>query len=91
MTATIDTYRDLAGQRANLCLRVERHSNGSPRAYTIKDVTYGYLEDGSGNLFSARLPASATLSKFTEVSAKIHHVGFDGRVVLKNVRLRKSR
>lgn len=91
MTATIDTFRDLAGQRTNLCLRVERHPNGTPRSYTIKDVTYGYLEDGSGNVFSARLPASASLYNFTEVSAKVHHVGIDGRVVLKNVRLRKSR
>ena len=84
-------FRNLVGQRVALCLRVEKHPNGVERAHTIKDVRYGYLEDGSGNLFSARFPASATLSKFTDVSAKIHHVGSDGRVYLKNVRLRKSR
>lgn len=94
MTNTIDTFRDLAGQRAVLSVRIARHSDPrlGLRAHTFGEARYAILEDRNGVEFDARIPQfGLSADRFAEVSAKIHHVGFDGTVHLKNVRLRKSR
>ena len=92
MTATVDTYRDLAGERAVLSVRIASDPRLGLRAHTFGEARYAILEGRDGVEFEARIPQfGLTADRFIEVSAKIHHVGFDGKVHLKNVRLRKSR
>jgi hypothetical protein len=90
MFARADTFQNLAGLRVVLRLRIARDETGRQRAHTLKEARYAVLEDRDGTKFNARIPCFG-LSDFQEVSAKIHHVGFDGTVYLKNVRLRKAR
>jgi len=90
MNATIaNTYRDQVNHRVTLLVRIARDEKGRQRALTINEVRYAYLEDQNGSKFYARVPDFG-LSDFREASARIHHVGFDGTVHLKNVRLRKA-
>jgi hypothetical protein len=90
MTSTIDNFRNLAGLRVAINVRIACDETGRQRAHTFKEARYAVLEDREGTKFDARIPCFG-LSDFSEVSAKIHHVGFDGTVYLKNVRLRKAR
>ncbi len=90
MPSTIDNFRNLAGLRVVLNVRIARDETGRERAHTFNEARYAILEDRGGTKFDARVPQFG-LSDFREVSAKIHHVGFDGTVYLKNVRLRKAR
>lgn len=91
---TTNTYRDLAGQRTILYVRIAKHTDPRlrVRSYTLGEARYAILEDRNGVEFEARIPLfGITADRFIEVSAKIHHVGFDGTVHLKNVRLRKTK
>lgn len=88
---TIDTYRQLAGQRTAVRLKIAKHANGVERSYTLDEARYATMQDESGVLFSGRVPTfGVNSSEFREVTAKIHHVGRDGVVYLKNVRTRKT-
>lgn len=88
---TIDTYRELAGQRTAVRLKIAKHANGVERVYTTDGVRYATLQDECGVIFSGRIPAfGVSSSGFREVTAKIHHIGIDGVVYLKNVRARKT-
>ena len=87
----IDTYRELAGQRTAVRLKIATHANGVERSYTLNEARYATMQDESGVLFSGRVPTFGVNSgEFREVTAKIHHVGCDGVVYLKNVRARKT-
>lgn len=89
---TIDTYRELAGRRTAVRLKIAKHANGVERAYTLGEVRYATMQDEGGVLFSGRVPTfGLTSSEFREVTAKIHHIGHDGVVYLKNVRARKAK
>ena len=90
MFAAPDTFQNLAGRRVVLRLRIARDEAGRRRSVVTNEVRYAYLEDRNGTTFYARIPDFA-LYDFGEVSARISHVGFDGTVYLKNVRLRKAR
>jgi hypothetical protein len=88
---TIDTYRELAGQRTVVRLKVAKHANGVERAYTLDEARYAMMQDESGVLFSGRVPTfGLNALEFRAVTAKIHHIGADGVVYLKNVRTRKT-
>lgn len=91
---TTNTYRDLAGQRTILSIRIAKHTDPrlGIRSHTFGESRHAILEDHNGVEFEARIPLfGISADRFAEVSAKIHHVGLDGRVHLKNVRLRKTK
>ena len=84
-------YRDHAGQRVLIRLKVSKHDNGSERSFTLNEARYAVLEDEHGVKFSARVPPFGISSQgYSYATAKIHHVGFDGVVYLKNLRLKKG-
>lgn len=91
MMAAIDTFRKLAGKRTAVRLKIATHANGVERAYTLGEVRFATMQDENGVLFSGRVPTFGVNSnEFREVTAKIHHIGHDGVVYLKNVRARKT-
>ena len=84
-------YRDHAGQRLLIRVRVSKHDNGIERSFNLKEVRYAILEDEHGVNFSARVPQFGISSeRYSYATAKIHHVGIDGVVYLKNLRLKKG-